>query len=246
MDFYTMLSRYYDALFPADGAEIDFVAQRLVGARRVLDIGCGTGHKTVRWAAPGRRIEAIDDTPAMIARAESEHGAPGVAYRVLDMRAVGQTYPAGSFDAVVCLGNTLAHLTGPGEMESMVEAVARRLVPGGVFVVQIVNFDRVLDRGIDELPKIEGDGAMLRRRYGWREGAFRFRTELRVRGDGEVYRGDIPMRPIRRSVLDRVLRGTGWESVAYNGHFSGAALTADSFHLIATARRPASMGGTTA
>src|SRR5512147_2226208 len=78
-----------------------------VGARRVLDAACGTGRHAAMFHAWGLRVEGADLSPEMIARARAGSGEPeGLRWTV---RGFDQPVERpGSFDAVVCVGNSLA------------------------------------------------------------------------------------------------------------------------------------------
>lgn len=65
--------------------------------RRVVDLGCGPGTRTVKLAArwPDAVLEALDSSPEMVAEAR----AGGIDARLVDVRAWS---PAGDTDVVVC------------------------------------------------------------------------------------------------------------------------------------------------
>ncbi len=89
MTFYQELSQYYDEIFALEPGEMDFLKRRLAGRTRLLDLGCGTGHKTELLAGEGREIVGLDLEPELIALARRHHAPPGLSYLVGDMSAVG-------------------------------------------------------------------------------------------------------------------------------------------------------------
>ena len=78
-----------------------------VGVGSVADVACGTGHHAAMFHSWQLRVEGSDLSPQMIARARSNFGEPpGLSWRV---RSFDQPIePAEPFDAVVCVGNSLA------------------------------------------------------------------------------------------------------------------------------------------
>ncbi len=60
MDFYSMLSTYYDDLFPPGAAQRAFLSRHLPRSGRVLDIGAGTGGYAAHMAAGGVPVEALE------------------------------------------------------------------------------------------------------------------------------------------------------------------------------------------
>ncbi|HWT25119.1 MAG TPA: class I SAM-dependent methyltransferase, partial [Solirubrobacteraceae bacterium] len=91
----------------------------------VLDVGCGEGVLTQRWALalPGRPVVGVDlDDPAL--RAEwARHAAPNLDYRV--MRAEALDFADGAFDLVAGL-EVLEHVPDPERALAEMARVARR------------------------------------------------------------------------------------------------------------------------
>ncbi|MFE9440268.1 class I SAM-dependent methyltransferase [Streptomyces sp. NPDC006602] len=100
------------------------------GARRLLDVACGTGIVTRRLAAarPALRVTGADLAYGMARIAAGR--LPG-AIVLADSRRL--PFPDGTFDAVTSVW--LLHLLdGPGDVRSVVAECARVLRPGGVYV----------------------------------------------------------------------------------------------------------------
>ena len=233
MSFYQEISSYYDAIFPADAGEMAFVHRLLPRRGILLDIGCGTGNKTVLLAEGAAFVEGVDLDPGMIARAASDNARPNIRYQALDMRAMDEAFAGRRFDAILCLGNTLVHLSSPEAIREMLRTVAGLLASEGSFVLQILNYDRILDRGIMELPTLETADFRFTRAYAGDGGLLRFQTVLEDRKTGAVLRNDIPLYPLRKGELAAMLREAGFERADYFGSYRGEAHTDDSFVTIA-------------
>lgn len=237
MSFYTAISEQYDAIFPVNAQEMAFVANLLEGNRNILDIGCGTGNKTVHVKKSGNEVVAVDADEAMIDRARRDNAAPGITYRVMDMRAIGSAFSPGTFDAALCLGNTLAHLSAPGMISSMLRDTANVLDDTGLCIIQILNYDRILAENIRDLPVLETDAFRFSRKYEWQGGEMLFVTELLLKESGETMKNAVPLYPLRKVELAASLADAGFGKVEYFGSYAGDALTSDSFVLIAAARK---------
>ncbi len=232
MPDYTRLAGWYDEIFPVSPAEMAFVNSRLGPAKRLLDIGCGTGNKTV-FLAPGREIvNAIDADPGMIPAAQAGHFSPNIDYAVLDMNDIAGHFPARSFDAAVCLGNTLAHLSGVDDLGRFLKNLRSVLTPGGRFIAQILNYDRVLDNNVTDLPRIETDNVVFTRRYEWRDGVMHFVTECRGKADGASDHGDTVLYPFRKGEVEALLAEHGFAAPDCFGSYDGAEWTPTSYHFI--------------
>lgn len=240
MPEYSLISKYYDAIFPFEQADMAFFAKLLQGKRRLIDIGCGTGNSTRFLAEPGREILALDGDPGMIDVARQKHAAPGLNYLVLDMRqlrpALAADHPEG-FDAALCLGNTLVHLPSSAEIAAFLHDLAALLQPGALFIVQILHYDQIAAEKRDSLPTLETEDLRFVRRYIWQGEKLRFVTSLINKKSGESCEGDIPLYPLRQQELHKMLLAAGFGEISYYGSYSGAPLTAESLPLIAVARR---------
>lgn len=232
MDFYRILSKYYDELFPIQVEEMDFVVSLLRDADPLLDAGCGTGNKTA-ILAEGRHAVGFDSNADMIALANERYATERLSFVRLDMREMGARFAPGSFAAVTCLGNTLAHLTGDGELREMLRQARAVLGRDGVFVVQILNYDRMLGRAATPLPVLESDRVVFIREYRRQGVGMVFHSAITEKDGGKVWENDVPIHPIPRAGLDGLLAEEGFAPAAHYGSYAGAVYAEEtSFHLI--------------
>ena len=132
-------ARLYDLMFPGDGAAVDFYradANRRGG--RVLELGCGTGHKLIPIASDGHPCVGVDFSSDMLAEAQRKANERGVAVEWVqgDMRAfdLGRT-----FDFVFITANSLLHLHEAEDLVSCFRSVRRHLAPGARFAFDVFN-----------------------------------------------------------------------------------------------------------
>lgn len=121
----------------AEGADLDgearFVDGLLARGSRVLDAGCGqgrTGGALHRW---GHHVVGVDADPVLIDAARTDN--PGPEYVLADLADLDLAKHgiAGRFDAAVLAGNVISFVT-PGTEASVLQAIARHLVDGGLIV----------------------------------------------------------------------------------------------------------------
>ena len=199
--FYDALAPEYDAIFDdwwdaalEHGRLIDGVLREVgvAPAARVLDCACGIGTQALPLAQLGYQVTGTDVSSNAAARARSEAEAreiPAV-FMTADMRVVDQTVP-GAFEAVIACDNSVPHLLDDTDLDLALTAVRAALVPGGVFLASIRDYDalrserptgtpgvvRVRDRGRE----ISGQG------WEWSADGERMRIHvyvLRERDDG--------------------------------------------------------------
>jgi glycine/sarcosine N-methyltransferase len=119
----------------------------------VLDVGCGTGEHVAWFARQGVRAVGLDRSESMIDAAR-EHEARGEGRFVLGDVLDAQTLLAGEppFGLALCLGNMLPHVLTDEDLGRFASAVRERLADGGVLLLQILNYERILAQGIRALP----------------------------------------------------------------------------------------------
>lgn len=140
---------------------------------RVLDAGGGPGRYTIDLATKGYTVTLLDLSPALLdyARARIAEADPRVAANVqavvegsiADLSAFGD----GEFDAVLCLGGVISHLTDRGPRRQTLGELRRVAKPGAPLFISAMNrlsgyrgavqwldqFDRIFppDDGFSEL-----------------------------------------------------------------------------------------------
>ncbi len=112
---------------------------------RVLDAACGIGVDAVGLLRRGLLVTASDASPAMVEHARRRLAAvdPSTAHRVLVSSWVDlpANVELGAFDAVFCVGNSIAHAPDGDVMVAAFEAFRTVLTPGGVLVIDSYDWD---------------------------------------------------------------------------------------------------------
>jgi len=123
----------------AQRRKMDAIAQRVAGAERVLEIGCGWGAMAATLAARGAQVTAISLSDEQLAWARETHGA-GIDFRKLDYRDVSET-----FDAVVSV--EMVEAVGQAYWPAFLDCIARCLKPGGRAAIQYIAMQESLFSG---------------------------------------------------------------------------------------------------
>ena len=100
---------------------------------RVLELGVGTGRLAIPMAGRGLDVHGVDASAAMLARLRAGDPDGRVTVTTGDMV---DDQPEGPFDVVVIAYNTLFNLDSAERQAACFAAVARRLHPGGAFVIE--------------------------------------------------------------------------------------------------------------
>jgi len=153
---YDSLSEDYDRFVNWQGRlsiEMPFIVshlQRLASpgalAPRVLDAACGTGMHAIALAQRGFQAAGADLSAPMIERAHRNAAAAAlnVRFEAAGFGRLSTVFGPASFDAVLCLGNSLPHVLTPEDLSAALRDFAACLRPGGVLLIQSRNFDAVL------------------------------------------------------------------------------------------------------
>jgi SAM-dependent methyltransferase len=169
--FYDSLAGDYHLMFPDwwahatwQGGVLDRLlrAHGVPGAARLLDCTCGIGTQALPLAQLGYRVTGTDLSAGAVERARAEAAARGIDVRlsVADVRVLDV---GGSFDAVISADNSLPHLRTADELGAALTAVRARLVPGGVFLASVRDYDTLVrDQVAGVMPTVHDDGGARR------------------------------------------------------------------------------------
>lgn len=113
-----------------------------------VDLGSGTGAYTLALARIGLRTTGVDLSADMLAQARqnARHHALDPVFLQASLTDLPATLPWGRTDLVLCLGNTLPHLTDPADLEKALLGIRRLLSPTGLAVIQTLNYDDILTK----------------------------------------------------------------------------------------------------
>jgi SAM-dependent methyltransferase len=132
-----LLAELYDPLDP-DRSDLEpYLAHAMeVGARRVLDVGCGTGVLAVDLAARGLEVVGLDPDPYSLAVARAKQGAHHVRWIQGDVTAL----PAGaSADLATMTANVAQAIVEDKLWSATLRGIRRALRPGGELMFETRN-----------------------------------------------------------------------------------------------------------
>lgn len=226
--------------------------QALPGAKdtpvHVLDAACGTGMHAIALAQKGYLAAGADLSAVMIEQARQNAAAAGVQVRfeAVGFGALTQTFGRQTFDALLCLGNSLPHVLSPAELATTLEDFAACLRPGGLLIVQNRNFDAVMarrDRWMEPQAHQEGEEERIFVRfYDFDpDGLITFNI-LTLKREGTAgwtqQTSATRLRPLLEAELRTALRAAGLDEISSYGNMSGMPFDPQaSGNLVMTARR---------
>jgi len=221
MSFYSEFAEYYEAVFPFEEGVYSFIRDRFPArARRVLDVGCGTGDYCGRLTSQEYETVGIDLDPWMVERAKRSY--PASEFRVLGAEEIASL--TGPFGAAYCIGNVVSHIARH-RLPDFLQTLRELLEPGATWVIQTVNWDFVLTQESYRFPDVAvgGTNLVFERSYPEiSEERVLFRTRLRE-GDRSVFEGETTLFPVRAEDYTAAHRTAWFEFLEHKGSFAGAA-----------------------
>lgn len=250
---YESLSEDYDRFVNWQNrlaVELPFILSQLqkVSAVHVLDAATGTGMHPIALAKKGYISAGADISPGMIGRARLNAQAAGlpIRFEIAGFGNLAGTFGVGSFDALLCLGNSLPHLLSHTELDKALSDFTACLKPGGILIIQNRNFDAVVanhERWMEPQSYREnGAEWIFQRFYDFdSDGLLTFNMVILKREDQTKWTQKVVssrMRPILNVELMLCLSEVGFINVSDFGDMTGAPFSHDtSPNLVVVARK---------
>jgi glycine/sarcosine N-methyltransferase len=229
--------------------ELPFIINILheVNARSILDAATGTGMHAIALAQHGFTAAGADLSQGMVTRARENARAAGV---LVNFSSVGfgnlaKHFGLHTFDALLCLGNSLPHLLSAEDLSSALSDFAACLRPDGLLMIQNRNFDAVMakrDRWMEPQSHIQGNREWIFQRfYDFdSDGLITFNMVMLTRTGKGKWSQSIArsrLRPQLKEDLVASLESTGFSKVITLGNMAGGPFDpSTSPNLVITAR----------
>lgn len=246
--FYDAIAQHYHLFYRDWWAAVErdgaFLARLFAdqGVHTVLDMSCGSGTQTIGLAKRGFQVTGIDPSEGLLALAKGYAEQIGLTDKVTLMPGSFLQVPEAliePFDAVITTGNSLPHLIEDLEIEEALTLMFEHLRPGGMLVIGIRDFDRMIEERLRFFPRqIHDDGEEVQHILfdirDWDDGppiTVTFNTFV-VSGSGDewgVQRYPVTYRALRQSELQMLLEEVGFVDIATTEHL---------WEIIFIARRP--------
>lgn len=208
--------------FAAPTADTVDLLHGLAGAEPVLELGIGTGRVALPLSARGAQVQGVEASREMAARLQAKPGGERIAVTIGDF---GEVPVDGSFSLVYVTAGTFFELpTQEAQVGCFVNA-ARRLAPGGVFVL-----DALLPEALSSpdpgngrvVPTANGDLVVLYRRVA--RAAQCYDSHYVITTDAGMRHVRVPFRYAGTGELDLMARIAGLRLRERYGSWAGTPL----------------------
>lgn len=142
---YSWMAGGAEAACARGDAELDSLRLTPRGSAIAVDLGAGFGMHSIPLARRGFSVVAVDSSAELLRELRGYAGAlpvRTVEADLLDFPDQGAAPP----QAILCMGDTLAHLPGKEAIERLFAKVAAALAPDGIFVLTFRDYSTPLTR----------------------------------------------------------------------------------------------------
>lgn len=226
--FYKIFADYYDDIFPLGPAMVEGILRMCqpLSPKTHLDLGCGTGSLALALKKHGLQSTGIDLSPELLKKARVKKGkARRPTFIEADMTKLPKAIKDQTFDLITCLGNTLVHLK-KSQVEGFLQDIYGLLTANGRLILQIINYDLVLDEPRRSLPVIESDHFIFKRSYlHMTEDELTFLVELSLKNEPLEKLPSprqLPLYPQRTYALCELLLAAGFNNLKLFSNYNGA------------------------
>jgi 2-polyprenyl-3-methyl-5-hydroxy-6-metoxy-1,4-benzoquinol methylase len=233
MSFYQQIAPYYHHIFKINVNQVEFVKLKIPDSNsKILDIGCGIGTLSLELANYYKNVLGIDMDAEMIrvALKQKENTLKTIQFQQLSMLKLATSINENSLDSIVCFGNTLVHLNSLSEIADFLQQSKSALKSTGKLLLQIVNYDKIINKNIQQLPLIENDEIIFERNYHYHshENKIDFNTRLTVKSTQQIIENSIQLLPVLKNELAHLLNKAGFNNCNYYGNFNQETYTINS------------------
>ena len=222
--FYDNLAPRYDKLFQdwqASTREQAIVLDKIFRSSgfdetaQILDCACGIGTQAIGLAALGYCVTASDLSAGALVEAEARALENNVHIRFAqaDFCALDAAFSQ-QFDIVIAMDNALPHMLTPSSLSRAVKSILNRLVPGGLFVASIRDYDALLASTPPYSPpyihKTEAGQRVAFQTWNWNGDRYRL-TQYIIEDEAtlQVSKFECEYRATRRAELTQLLLENG-------------------------------------
>ena len=241
---------YADKPYEAEAAFVDDCLRRLgrPESKQLLELACGTGRHALALEKLGYEVSAIDSSNDMItcARRRGAQADSAVDFRCADMRSMG--FADASFDAAICLFDSLGYVRSNQAVGQVLDGLNRGLRPDGIFLFEFWHAAAML-RGYDPVRVARWstpDGQVVRIAETTVDSAQQVSRvhytiyELHHSGCYETLNETQVNRFFLVQEMANLLIASGFEPLKwFAGFVEDETITADTWHVVAVARKHA-------
>jgi len=213
-------SPYYHILYNSHGTtEAENFINKLVKflpitpENNVLDLACGKGRHSVYLNKLGMKVTGVDLSPNSIEFAKQFEN-DRLHFNVHDMR---EKLESENYDIILNLFTSFGYFEGDDDNKISISAIAEGLKPGGRFVIDFFNTNRVLKKLIPRYTlKIQGISFNISKKYyqGY------IYKDIRFHDDGKDFHFHEKVKALNREDFAKYFKAAGLKIISLLGNYN--------------------------
>lgn len=136
---YVWMTGGLHAALQAGTAEVEALSLPASPGELVVDLGAGFGMHSIPLARRGARVTAIDSSAELLHTLNEARGDLPIKMVNDDLLAF-QRHISETPTAILCMGDTITHLSDPAAVQGLFEKASNALLPGGIFVISFRDY----------------------------------------------------------------------------------------------------------
>jgi glycine/sarcosine N-methyltransferase len=214
----------------------------------ILDLSCGNGDLAVLLAGWNKDVTTLRQDSAQVDKVNLKSVLAGVHMTVShgDIRDLSSIYKE-RFNLITCFHNSLPRLANEADIWGTLAQIYLRLEPGGILLIQTLNYDYLLNGNKDILSALKGYYGKLGINVSFNRGqdkapaglVFKVLVSSGGRKEKEFI---VPIRPICQRELNIWLAELGYEKIENYGANNKNSKNLETWEVITMAFRPFSTG----
>ena len=225
MNIYDLIAERYSELFPLETEKLDFIRHLCPLPGRLCNAGCATGDLAIELWQQGYSVCGLDLNAKMIGIAEQKashtFGIRTSGELTFHQADIADILQFGTFNGVLCFGNTLPHLHDEAALRHFFNSVYRSLHHHGIFIVEVLNYDRTIAEQKMDFKDKEAADFIFKRHYDFLpDGNIRFTITFTDKRHHTTHSDFTVLHPLQRQTLLTLFEQTGFRSVATYSDYS--------------------------
>lgn len=205
---YQHFAKYYDQIFPFKEETKIQLKRWIKKDGKAVDLGCATGHLVGYLNQQDMQASGVDIDEAMIDMAKKNY--PSLPFVLSDM--VKYLHQQKEMDLLTCLGNTLPHLDLQ-PLKSFIHHAYHALSKKGVMIIQLLNYDKIMNELPSHLPDIITPDLSFQRNYMYHHNHIVFETKIHI--NNQTTSGSTMLYPYKKEELKILFENQGFHAECY-------------------------------
>ena len=238
MNVYDLIAEHYNELFPLESEKLDFIQRLCPPPARFCDAGCATGDLAVELSQRGYNVCGLDLNAKMIALAKENALRKNTRCELSFYQAdIVDINRFGKYNGIFCFGNTLPHLKDDETIRHFFSSVYNSLKVNGIFIVEVLNYDKILYEKKMEFKEKETDNFIFKRHYDFlQDGNVKFTISLTDKLH-DISSSDFTiLHPLKRNTILSLFEQAGFQSVESYSDYRFTKSNAEDYAVVYVAR----------